>query len=282
MTARNTNPSLREIVVHENFHKALNSLESKEGIPGADMMEGKLLRDWLKVNEGSLKRAILSNMYRPQPLKSFNVGDCVRNVPSYIDRLVQESIVNVLAAHFEPDFSNLSFARADRSANQAASFLQAKAAEFFDEGYTLAILPNTSLIYEKFEHEKLMDILSNKIQDKAVQSLIAKILCAPLNVTGTVSDKVTVGLHQRSVLAKMLVNLVLDEIDKKLESNNIKFVRLLDKTVLFARSKAEAEYVYKLYEVSFFELTGLKLDNDVFELLELEEDMSPLDGPLSA
>ena len=186
-------------------------------------------------------------------------------VPTVLDRLIQQAIAQVLEQIWDPTFSEYSHAfRPGRSAHDAV--LQAKS--YLLDGYTHLVDMDLSKFFDRINHDRLMSRLATKIRDKRVLKLIRRYLTAGTMIGGLVSHD-DEGAPQGGPLSPLLSNIVLDELDKELESRGHKFVRYADDFRIYCKSRKAAERVEK--SITKFVTVRLKL--------KVNEDKSAVSRP---
>ena len=100
---------IEEILTKSNVREALNKVVANGGAPGIDGMTVDELRDYMNANWESIKESILGREYRPQSVRRVEIpkskgGVRKLGIPSVIDRVIQQSIVQVLTPIFEKEF----------------------------------------------------------------------------------------------------------------------------------------------------------------------------------
>lgn len=94
--------------------------------------------------------------------------------------------------------------------------------------------------FDTVNHSKLLQLLSERIKDGRVISLIHKFLRAPVLEDGK-STPNTIGTPQGGPISPILANIMLNELDKKLEERGHPFVRYADDMMIFCKSRKAAE-----------------------------------------
>jgi RNA-directed DNA polymerase len=156
-----------------------------------------------------------------------------------VDRVIQQAISKVLTPIYEPQFSPYSYGfRPKRSAHQALVQCQ----KYITEGYSYAVDIDLEKFFDKVNHSKLIEVLSRKIKDGRVISLIHKYLNAGVIVKHKYEFSLE-GVPQGGPLSPLLSNIMLDELDRELESRGHKFVRYADDVVILCKSVRSAHRV---------------------------------------
>ena len=98
--------------------------------------------------------------------------------------------------------------------------------------------------FDTVNHDKLISILREKVNDKTTLHLIRSFLRAGIMEDGLVSSS-TIGVPQGGPLSPELSNIYLDQFDRELESRGLRFVRYADDCNIFVKSEMAAERVMK-------------------------------------
>lgn len=188
-----------------------------------------------------LKGEILDGGYKPACVKQVSIpkpdgGERNLGIPTVVDRLIQQAISQCLQQLYDAEFSESSYGfRPHRNAHQAVR----KAQTYLNAGNRYVIELDIEKFFDRVNHDKLMNLLSRKIQDKRVLHLIRSYLTSGIMIGGIAipRDK---GTPQGSPLSPLLSNIVLDELDKELEQRGHKFVRYADDCSIYVRSRKAA------------------------------------------
>lgn len=235
---------LEYILSPSNLNAAYLQVKRNKGAGGVDKMEVESLKDYLVANKDELTTAILRGKYRPNPVRRVEIPkdngeERQLGIPTVVDRVVQQTIAQVLIPLYEPQFSDHSYGfRPKRSAHQALK----KCRDYITEGHGYAVDLDLEKFFDKVNHSKLIEVLSRTVKDGRVVSLIHKYLNAGVKV-GSSFEASEMGVPQGGPLSPLLSNIMLHELDKELESRGHKFVRYADDLVILCRSKRSAERV---------------------------------------
>lgn len=235
---------LEYILSPYNMNRAYRKVVSNGGSGGVDSMELKELLPYLKLHKDDLKSSILNGKYKPQPVRRVEIpkdnGKTRQlGIPTLVDRVIQQSISQVLTPMYECQFSDGSFGfRPNRSAHDALR----KAQSIINSGYEYAVGIDLERFFDTVNQSYLIELLSHTIKDGRVISLIHRYLYAGVMVNG-VYQPTTEGTPQGGPLSPLLSNIVLNEMDKELESRGHPFVRYADDSLIFCKSKRGAERV---------------------------------------
>ena len=122
-----TNSWMEAVCERENLKKALHRVKANKGSPGVDGMTVEQLPDYLRAHWPQHRDELLRGTYRPSPVRRVEIpkpdgGVRKLGVPTALDRLVQQAVLQVLQPIFDPTFSDHSYGfRPGRSAHQACA-----------------------------------------------------------------------------------------------------------------------------------------------------------------
>jgi len=242
----------------QNMLEALKRVESNKGAPGVDGMKTTQLRGYIHRHGEKIKRCLLDGTHRPLPVRrkeipKDNGGMRLLGIPTVLDRLIQQSVAQVLTQLWDHTFSEYSYGfRPERSAQRAIE----QAREYVEAGYTYVVDIDLSKFFDRVNQDRLMTRLAARIQDKRVLKLIRSYLNSGILV-GEVIEQTREGTPQGGPLSPLLANIVLDELDKELERRGLRFVRYADDVAIYVRTPKAAERVKR--SVSRFITGKLKL-----------------------
>ena len=235
---------LEEILDIRNVEKAFSQVTANKGAGGVDDMQTDELREHLNAHWQTLKKDILEGSYKPQAVRKVEIrkeqgGTRMLGIPTVMDRLLQQAIAQWLNPKYEEEFSNHSYGfRVGRNAHQAVMQAQLN----LNGGYEWVIELDLEKFFDRVNHDKVMGKLAKKITDKRTLKLIRSYLQSGIMEGGVVSPR-TEGTPQGSPLSPLLSNIVLDDLDKELESRGHRFVRYADDCSIYVRSEKSAQRV---------------------------------------
>jgi len=235
---------MEEVCRPENLNRAYRRAKANKGAPGVDGMTIGQLRPWIATHKEELLARLLEGSYRPQAVRGVEIpkpGGGVRQlgIPTAVDRLVQQAILQVIEPLLDPNFSPSSFGfRPGRGAHDALK--QAKG--YVADGRVIVVDVDLEKFFDRVNHDILMARLSRKVADARLLRIIRRFLEA-----GLMQDGVCVARHegtpQGGPLSPLLANLLLDDLDKELERRGHCFCRYADDCNIYVRSKAAGERV---------------------------------------
>jgi RNA-directed DNA polymerase len=256
----------------ENVETAARAVMRNKGAPGVDGMTVKQLPEVLAERWPAIARALVEDRYRPQPARRVRIpkpdgGERILGIPTVIDRMIQQAILQRLQPEWDATFSEHSFGfRPGRSAHQAVAAAQA----YVMAGHEHVVDIDLAKFFDRVDHDRLMAQVAKRVADKRVLRLIRGFLTAGALDNGTFEDS-REGTPQGGPLSPLLSNLVLDELDRELERRGLAFVRYADDCNIYVRSRKSAERV--MISVTSFIERRLKL--------KVNEAKSAVDRPWS-
>ena len=235
---------MEAIVERDNLHRALAQVRRNRGAPGVDGMTVDALPLYLKDHWPSIRSQLLDGTYRPQPVLRVEipkVGGGVRalGIPTVLDRFIQQAVLQVLQAVWDPTFSDASYGfRPGRSAHQAV----ARAQEHIADGYGWVVDLDLEKFFDRMNHDILMGLVAKRVADRRILKLIRGFLAAGVTADGLVGPT-DEGTPQGGPLSPLLSNLMLDVLDKELTRRGHCFVRYADDCNIYVRSRRAGERV---------------------------------------
>jgi RNA-directed DNA polymerase len=251
--------SLREEVCErENLERAWHQVRSNQGSPGVDGRTIDETRDYLREHWPTIREQLLNGTYRPQPVRRVEIakpdgGVRKLGIPTVLDRLIQQAILQVLQGRWDPTVSEHSSGfRPGRSAHPAVAQAQSYGAEGGEFGVDIDL----EKFFDRVHHDIVRDRVARRISDKRLRRLIRAYLNAGVREDGLVGPT-DEGVPQGGPLSPLLSNLVLDEFDRELTRRGRRFCRDADDCNIDVGSRRAGERVLK--SVGRFLTTRLQL-----------------------
>jgi len=224
--------------------RAYKRVTSNKGAAGVDGVETTDLREALDEQWPRIKAEIEEGSYKPQPVRRVEIdkpggGTRPLGIPTTTDRLIQQAIQQVLGPACEPDFSPHSYGfRPGKSAHGGVR----QALNYINKGYTWVVDMDLKSFFDKVNHDYLMHLVSQRIHNKPLLTLIRRYLQAGVMCGGVVSPS-RQGTPQGGPLSPLLSNILLDVLDKELECRGHRFVRYADDFSIYVASRRAGQRV---------------------------------------
>jgi RNA-directed DNA polymerase len=237
-------PSMEVIIERDNLRKALAQVKRNKGAAGIDGMSLDALAPHLKEHWPAIRAQLLEGIYKPQPVRRVEIpkasgGMRLLGIPTVLDRFIQQAAMQVLQADWDPTFSEASFGfRPKHSAHQAVERAQA----YIASGYAVVVDIDLEKFFDRVNHDILMGLVAKRVADKRILKLIRGFLTAGAMEGGLVNPTEE-GTPQGGPLSPLLSNLMLDVLDKELETRGHRFVRYADDCNIYVRSQRAGERV---------------------------------------
>jgi RNA-directed DNA polymerase len=237
-------PSMEAVVERENLKEALARVKRNKGAAGLDGMSVEDLPIYLKEHWPTIRTHLLEGTYKPQPVRRVEIpkasgGLRPLGIPTVLDRLIQQAVLQVLQADWDGTFSETSFGfRPGRSAHQAVEQAQA----YIASGHGFVVDTDLEKFFDRVNHDILMGLVATRVADKRLLKLVRGFLTAGVMEGGLVSPTEE-GTPQGGPLSPLLSNLMLDVLDKELEKRGHRFVRYADDCNVYVRSQKAGERV---------------------------------------
>ena len=237
---------MEEVCGRENCLRALRRVKANKGSPGIDGMKVGELPGYLKQHWPAIREQLLSGTYEPQPVRRVEIpkpdgGVRKLGIPTVLDRLIQQAVMQVLQIQWDATFSEYSHGfRPRRSAHQAV----AQAQQYIAEGKRWVVDLDLEKFFDRVNHDKLMAAIARRVTDKRTLKVIRAFLESGVMENGLVSP-VEEGTPQGGPLSPLLSNLVLDELDRELERRQHRFVRYADDCNIYVASERAGKRVMR-------------------------------------
>lgn len=234
---------MEAVVERGNMRLAYQRVVENKGAPGIDGLGVDGLKDWLKRNWPTVRAALLEGSYLPQPVRAVEIpkpsgGTRVLGIPTVVDRLIQQALLQRMQPICEPHFSESSYGfRPGRSALQAVKAAQ----RYVQAGKRWVVDIDLEKFFDRVNHDMLMSRVARRIKDERVLKLIRRYLEAGVMRQGLTQVREH-GTPQGGPLSPLLSNLLLDDLDRELEGRGHRFCRYADDCNIYVASKAAAKH----------------------------------------
>ena len=231
-------------VERSNMLCAYERVVKNQGAPGVDGLTVAEFKPWLQAHWPSVRQALLAGEYMPAAVRKVEIpkpqgGVRTLGIPTVLDRLMQQSLNQVLQPLFDPGFSESSYGfRPGRNAHQAVKAAQGYVAE----GKRWVVDLDLEKFFDRVNHDVLMARVARKVRDERVLKLIRRYLEAGLMEGGVMSTR-TEGTPQGGPLSPLLSNILLDDLDRELKRRGLSFCRYADDCNIYVGSKRAGERV---------------------------------------
>lgn len=237
---------IEEVLSKENLNKAYLQVFRNKGSAGVDGVSVNELKEHLRINGDKIIEDILKRKYKPLPVKRVEIPKDngkkrLLGIPTVVDRVIQQALAQVLSPIYEKEFSDNSYGfRPKRSCEMAII----KSLEFINNGHDWIVDIDLERFFDTVNHDRLIQIIYRTIDDGDIMSLISKYLKAGVMVQGKL-EETKIGTPQGGNLSPLLSNIMLNELDKELESRGLRFVRYADDCNIYVGSEKAANRVMK-------------------------------------
>ena len=235
---------MEQVVGEENLERALRAVKRKRGAAGIDKMTTEELEPHFRRHGTEIRAKLVSGRWTPSPVRRVEIpkpsgGKRQLGIPTVIDRLVQQALLQVLQPIFDPRFSESSWGfRPGRSAHDAVRAAQG----YVREGKDWVVDIDIARFFDVVNHDILMRRVAEVIRDKRVLGLIGRYLRAGVLTEGVVVRSAE-GTPQGGPLSPLLANIYLDALDRELERRGLRFCRYADDCNIYVGSEAAAKRV---------------------------------------
>ena len=231
--------TLDRLLARRNLWEAMKKVQANKSSPGVDGMKTEELKECFFENSGKLTAMIRQGEYSPSPIKRVYISkdngeQRPLGIPTVIDRFVQQAVALVLREEYEKLFKDMSFGfRPNRSCRLAVR----RAMEHAKDGYMWVVDLDLRKFFDTVNRSKLIQLLSDRIEDGRVVSLIHKFLRAPTCEEGKVGKLKTIGTLRGGVFRHCWLSFFCMNLTKSLRTKG--FWRSAMRMTLFSLQKAE-------------------------------------------
>ncbi len=227
-----------------NLTEAVRRVQRNKGAAGADGMSVRDLKRWFPEHWRGLQEELTAGRYRPQPVLGVQIpkpGGGMRQlgIPTVVDRVVQQALLQALEPLLDPAFSESSYGfRPRHNAHQALR----QASTYVSEGRCIVVDMDLEKFFDRVNHDILMARVARHVSDKRVLRLIRWFLEVGMMQNGVCIERYE-GTPQGGPLSPLLANLLLDDLDKELEKRGHRFCRYADDCNIYVQTIRAGERV---------------------------------------
>ena len=249
---------IEQVLNPRNVKHAYRQVKSNKGSAGIDGMTVNELYNYWQNNRERIETELREGKYLPQPILGVEIPKSngktrLLGIPSVTDRLLQQAVGQAIAIKFEMEFEDYSYGfRPNRNAQQAVL----KAQEYINSGYQHIVDIDLKSFFDEVDHCILLQLLYRKVKCPLTLRLIRKWLRAPILINGKLVKR-RKGVPQGSPLSPLLSNIMLNELDKEMEKQGLRYVRYADDFSIYTKSNKEARKIGN--EIYLFLRNKLKL-----------------------
>ena len=252
---------ITKILERDNLNLAFKNVKANKGASGIDELSIEETEKFIKEHKNQIVWQLYNRKYQPQPVRRVEIpkangGVRKLGIPTVLDRIIQQAMVQVLSPIFEPYFSEYSYGFRPNRCCQMAII---KALEYFNDGYDWIVDIDLEKFFDNVPHDRLLRMVSDVVKDGNVVSLVNKFLKAGVMIQGNYEDTV-IGTPQGGPLSPLLSNIMLNKLDKELESRNLHFTRYADDTIILVKSEKAANRVMESITHFIEKKLGLKVN----------------------
>ena len=231
------------VVERSNLWRAYERVMRNKGAAGVDGLTVFEFKAWLQQHWPSVKTALLAGHYIPAAIRKVEIpkpngGVRTLGIPTVLDRLIQQALLQVLQPQFETEFSEHSYGfRPARNAWQAVQ----RAQSYIGEGRRWVVDLDLEKFFDRVNHDILMSRVARGVQDERILKLIRRYLEAGMMSEGVVSARAQ-GTPQGGPLSPLLSNILLTDLDRELERRGHRFCRYADDCNIYVKSEAAGQH----------------------------------------
>jgi len=237
---------MEQVLESENLRTAWKGVKANGGSAGIDGIGTGVFMEHMQQHWDKVLAKLCEGRYKPAVVKRVYIakgGGKQRplGIPTVLDRMLQQAILQVLQPGFEQTFSEHSYGfRPGRSAHDAVKAAQG----YIGQGKQWVVDIDLESFFDNVNHDLLMNRVGEHVRDKRLMKLIGRYLRAGVYEDGKVSKTVK-GVPQGGPLSPLLANIYLTPLDNELESRGLSFCRYADDCNIYVSSRKAAQRVYE-------------------------------------
>ena len=238
---------LEKALTRENLQVAWKRVKANKGAAGVDGLDIEQTAQKVRTLWPLIRQELLAGTYRPSPVRRVMIpkpdgSQRELGIPTVLDRLIQQALLQVLQPLIDPTFSKHSHGfRPGRRAHDAVKAARA----YVQSGKRVVVDVDLEKFFDRVNHDILIDRLRKRVDDAAVIRLIRAYLNAGIMAGGVVMERQK-GTPQGGPLSPLLANVLLDDVDKELEARGYSFARYADDCNVYVGSMKAGQRVMEL------------------------------------
>ena len=255
MPRAGTGGLLEAALTRQNLQAAWKRVKANKGAAGVDGLDIEQTAELLRTRWPDIRKALLQGCYRPSPVRKVMIpkpdgSQRELGIPTVLDRLIQQALLQVLQPLIDPTFSEHSHGfRPGRRAHDAVK----AARSYVQSGKRVVVDVDLEKFFDRVNHDILIDRLKKRIDDAGVIRLVRAYLNAGIMDGGVVVER-HLGTPQGGPLSPLLANVLLDVVDKALEARGYSFARYADDCNVYVGSRKAGERVMALLRTLYAKL----------------------------
>lgn len=231
---------IEQVINQRNMHLAYKQVLANKGSAGVDGMQVSELKHHIRKEREAIVLRIINGRYLPQPILGVHIPKSngktrLLGIPTLTDRWLQQAVAQTTPL-FEFEFKDHSYGfRPNKNAHQCIQQSQ----QYINDGYNHIVDIDLKSFFDEVDHCLLLQLLYRKVKCPVVLRLIRKWLRAPIVINGKLTKR-RKGVPQGSPLSPLLSNIMLHELDKEMEKQELKYVRYADDFSIYCKSNHAA------------------------------------------
>jgi RNA-directed DNA polymerase len=232
---------IEQVINRRNMHLAYKHVLANKGSAGVDGMQVNELKQHIVKDREAIVLSIINGSYLPQPILGISIPKSngktrLLGIPTVTERWLQQSVAQTITPLFEFEFKEHSYGfRPNKNAHQCIQQSQ----QYINDGYQHIVDIDLKSFFDEVNHCLLLQLLYRKVKCPVTLRLIRKWMRAPILINGKLTKR-RKGVPQGSPLSPLLSNIMLHELDKELEKQELKYVRYADDFSIYCKSNHAA------------------------------------------
>jgi RNA-directed DNA polymerase len=232
---------IEQVINRRNMHLAYKQGFANKGSAGVDGMQVSELKPHIRKEREAIVLSIINGCYLPQPILGVTIPKSkgktrLLGIPTVTERWLQQAVAQTITPLFEFEFKDHSYGfRPNKNAHQCIQQSQ----QYINDGYQHIVDIDLKSFFDEVDHCLLLQLLYNKVKCHITLRLIRKWLRAPIMINGKLTKR-RKGVPQGSPLSPLLSNIMLHELDKELEKQELKYVRYADDFSIYCKNNQAA------------------------------------------